>query len=136
MHIRSEAADQLHLLLNARERVVRLRKDLEAHVRGALKVHGIRLTSISQRRRRAEFRGQLALAAEHDPFLAVIADSFIPLHETLCAVAEDLDDELRAIAKESPLARRLMTVPGVGVMVSLGFIATVDHADRFSAPKS
>lgn len=132
VHIRSEAADQLHLLLNARERVVRLRKDLEAHVRGALKTHGIRLTSISQRRRRAEFREQLARAAEHDPFLAVVADSFIPLHETLCAAAEDLDEELKAIADESPLARRLMTVPGVGVMVSLGFIATVDHPDRFS----
>ncbi|MDJ0628918.1 MAG: SDR family NAD(P)-dependent oxidoreductase [Rhodobacter sp.] len=62
----------------------------------------------------------------------MIADSFIPLHETLCAVAEDLEDELKAIAKERPLARRLMTVPGVGVMVSLGFIATVDHAERFS----
>ena len=131
VHIRSEASDQLHILLNARERVVRLRKDLEAHVRGALKTYGIRLTSISQRRLRAEFREQLAKAAERDPFLAVIADSFIPLHETLCAAAEDFEEELKAIAKESPLARRLMTVPGVGVMVSLGFIATVDHADRF-----
>jgi transposase len=132
VHIRSEAADQLHLVLNARERVVRLRKDLEAHVGGALKAHGIRLPSISQRRRRAEFRERLARAAEHDPFLALIADSFIPLHETLCAIAEDLDDVLRAIAKERPVARRLMTVPGVGVMVSLGFIATVDHPERFS----
>jgi short subunit dehydrogenase-like uncharacterized protein len=78
------------------------------------------------------FREQLARAAEHDPFLALIADSFIPLHETLCAIAEDLDDVLRAIAKERPVARRLMTVPGVGVMVSLGFIATVDHPERFS----
>ena len=42
------------------------------------------------------------------------------------------DDELQAIARDSELARRLMTVPGVGPIVALGFIATVDDVSRFA----
>lgn len=131
VHVRSEASDRLRTLIAARERLIRLRKDLEGHVRGVLKTFGIRITGVAQSRGRARFREQLAAAGETDPVLGLVADTFIPAHQTLCAAAEALEDELRVIAKESPLARRLMTVPGVGVMVSLGFIATIDDASRF-----
>ena len=49
-----------------------------------------------------------------------------------CAEAAAIDDELLAIARDSELARRLMTVPGVGPIVALGFIATVDDVSRFA----
>ena len=42
-----------------------------------------------------------------------------------------MDEELRDIARESDLARRLMTVPGVDPVVALSFIATLDDAERF-----
>ena len=131
VHVRSETSDRLRTLIGARERLIRLRKELEGHVRGVLKTFGIRMTGLAQSRGRARFREQLAFAGEADPVLALVAETFIPAHETLCAASAALEGELRAIAKASPLARRLMTVPGVGVMVSLGFIATVDDANRF-----
>jgi transposase len=62
VHTRSEDADRLRTLIGARERLVRLRKDLEAHIRGTLKTFGIRMTGISQSRRRQAFRDQLAAA--------------------------------------------------------------------------
>ena len=61
----------------------------------------------------------------------MIADGFCAAHETLCAAAEALTDDLKVIARESKLARRLMTVPGVGPIVALNFIALVDDASRF-----
>ena len=131
VHPRREAADRLRTLIGARDRLIRLRRDLEGHVRGVLKTFGIRMTGISRARSRAAFREQLTAAGAHDPVLATLAEAFIPAHERLCGATEALDDDLRAIAKESPLARRLMTVPGVGVVVALGFIATVDDASRF-----
>ncbi|MEO1603468.1 MAG: transposase, partial [Pseudomonadota bacterium] len=42
-----------------------------------------------------------------------------------------MEDELEEPARESTLARRLMTVPGVGPVVALSFIATLDDAGRF-----
>ena len=63
--------------------------------------------------------------------LGLLAQTMIPIHKTLCASAEALADELMHIAKQNTLARRLMTVPGVGPLVALNFIATVDDASRF-----
>jgi len=131
VHVRSEDADRLRTLIGARERLIRLRKDLEGHVRGVLKTFGIRMTGVGQGKHRQGFRDQLGAAGESDPVLAAIADGFIAAHETLCIAAQALEDDLRAIAKESNLARRLMSIPGVGPLVSLNFIALVDDADRF-----
>ncbi len=131
VHVRSETSDRLRTLIGARERLIRLRKDLEGHIRGVLKTWGIRMTGIGQGRLRQGFRDQLAAAGETDLTLAMIADGFITTHQMLCAAAHSLENEIKAIAKESLLARRLMTIPGVGPIVSLNFIALVDDASRF-----
>ena len=39
---------------------------------------------------------------------------------------------MKGKAKAHPAARRLMTIPGVGPVNALGFIALVDDPDRFS----
>jgi transposase len=131
VHVRSEAADRLRTLIGARERLVRLRRELEGHIRGVLKTFGIRMTGIGHGRLRQSFRDQLSAAGETDPILAAIADGFIAVHKTLCTAADALEDDLRSIARSSDLASRLMTIPGVGPIISLSFIALVDDADRF-----
>ena len=40
--------------------------------------------------------------------------------------------ELRALAQESEICRRLMTVPGVGAITALRFVAAIDEVGRFS----
>lgn len=131
VHIRGEDADRLRALVGARERLIRLRKDLEGHIRGVLKTFGIRMTGIGQGRQRQAFRDQLAAAGETDPLLRAIADGFIATHATLCQAAADLDTAVKWKAKAHPVARRLMTIPGVGPVVSLSFIALIDDPVRF-----
>lgn len=46
VHIRSEASERVRILIGTRERLIRMRKDLEAHVRGVLKAFGVRMTTI------------------------------------------------------------------------------------------
>ncbi len=106
-----------------------MRKELEAHVRGVLKVFGICRGPAGRANLRQGFRDQLAEAGQADPALGVMADMFVPIHSSLCAAAEAMDEELRIIARQSGLACRLMTVPGVGSVVALSFIAnrTVRH---------
>lgn len=118
-HIRSEDADRLRSLVGARERMIRLRKDLEGHIRGVLKTFGIRMTGIGQGRQRQNFRDQLAAAGETDPVLRAIADGFITAHSTLCQAADDLDKAVKKKAKAHPVACRLMTIPGVGPVNAL-----------------
>ena len=131
VHIRSEPSERVRVLIGTRERLIRMRKDLEAHVRGVLKVFGICMGTVGRADMRQRFRDQLADASRADIAISLMADMFIPIHKALCAATEAMDDELKAIARDSDLARRLMTVPGVGPVVALSFIATLDDARRF-----
>ena len=131
VHIRSEASERVRVLIGARERLIRMRKDLEAHVRGVLRTFGIRMTAIHRSRQRCGFRDQLAEASQTDLAIELMADAFNPIHKALCAAADAMEDELREIARGSDLAQRLMTVPGVGPVVALSYIATLDDETRF-----
>ena len=131
VHIRSEASERVRVLIGARERLIRMRKDLEGHVRGVLKVFGVCMTSVGTGKLRRGFRDQLAAAADTDPAIAMLSETFIPLHKTLCIARDALDEEVRMMARKSDLARRLMTVPGVGPIVALAYIATLDDEKRF-----
>ena len=101
VHIRSEDADRLRSLIGARERLIRLRKDLEGHIRGVLKTFGIRMIGIGQGRQRQAFRDQLAALARLIPLLRAIADGFIAAHATLCQAADDLDHACEAESQGS-----------------------------------
>ena len=135
VHIKSEESDQLRLLLSARERLIRIRMDIEGQVRGILKTFGIRLGPVRAGYSRKSFRDQLAAAVAHDPMLETIFGSFIAVHQTVCLEATSLDGKIQHIAKENPLARRLTSVPGVGPIIALSFIATIDDAERFRKAK-
>jgi transposase len=131
VHIKSEESDRLRLLLSARERLIRIRMDIESQARGILKTFGIRLGPVRASRNRRDFRDQLTKVVSGDPILEAVFSSLIAVHETVCHKATDLDAMIQSFAKESRLARRLTSVPGVGPIVALSFIATIDDATRF-----
>jgi transposase len=131
VHIRAEASERVREMLAVRELLVGMRVRLENQARGLLKQSGRRLGPAGPGRSRAGFREALAAAAAEDAVLGMLSDTLLPVHATLVAAAEAIDAELRAIAKASPLAQRLMSVPGVGALTALAFIATADDPGRF-----
>ena len=131
VHVRSVDADRLRMIIGARDRFVRLRMEIEAHMRGILKTFGIRLTVIGNGQQRQRFRDQLSVARQSDPALAVIIDHVLPSHEAVCSAAAALEDEIAAIAKRHDLSRRLMTIPGIGPVVALSFLALIENTERF-----
>ncbi|WP_424988833.1 transposase [Microbulbifer sp. S227A] len=74
---------------------------------------------------------QLAAAGEREPVLRLIAEGFIAAHATLCQAAEELDRAVKKMAEGHPVARWLMTIPGVGAIVALNFVALIDAPSRF-----
>ncbi|ARU01764.1 transposase IS116/IS110/IS902 family protein [Yoonia vestfoldensis] len=132
VYIRSVEADRVRALVGARERLIRLRKDLEGHVRGVLKTFGIRVTGITKGKQRQNFRDQLAVAGETDPILRTLADGFSDIHARLCEAAADLEKALKTKAARHSVAKRFMTIPGVGPLVSLSFIALIEDPSRFA----
>ncbi len=47
---------------------------------------------------------------------------------------ELLDRQVTELARKDEVARRLMTTPGVGSVIALSFVATLDGVDRFRGP--
>lgn len=101
VYIRSVEADRGRALVAARARLIRLRKDLEGHVRGVLKTFGIRMTGITKGKLRQSFRYQLAAAGETDPILRILADSFSDIHARPCKEAANLEKSVESQGRET-----------------------------------
>lgn len=67
------------------------------------------------------------LPAEARPILAIIAEGI----QALQAKITMLDRDIKARAKADPVARRLMTVPGVGPIVATALVALAPPASSF-----
>ena len=78
-----------------------------------------------------QFRKQVIelLGANHQ-LRAVIAP-LLSIHEQVCRQQAAFDEEVRRLAKSDETVRRLMTVPGVGVVTALTFRYTIDDPSRF-----
>ena len=133
VHIKGAGSDGRRALLGARERMVRVRKDLEGQMRGLLKTYGIKLGHITLGRQRSGFRHRIKeLMAEHRD-LAPVLSPLLAVHATACCEEARLDTRLRRILKTHKVSRHLMTIPGIGAVTAATFVAVIDDPERFSS---
>ena len=128
VHVKSEESHRLKALLGARDQLVRTKRALGNQVRGLLRPFGIRLPS---RQGTKKFDAAAHEAVRHDP---VLSASVTALLEALAAVESQiarLDDRLKELARRSEVCWRLMSVPGVGPIVALAFMAAIEDVGRF-----
>lgn len=127
---RSEAAQRLRTRLGVRNCLVKSRTAMINTVRGSLRSAGVRMPSCTPEGFVARFAG-LEVPEDLCAALEPLVHSIGQLCERLCA----LDRELKEEASSDELLVRLQTVPGVGPLVSLAFLAWVDRPERFSASR-
>lgn len=128
VHVKSEGSHKLKALLGARDQLVRAKRALGNQVRGLLRPFGIKLPS---RQGTKKFAEAAYGAVRHD---AMLSASVTALMEALAAIESQigrLDDQLKELARRSPVAWRLMSVPGVGPIVALAFMAAIEDVGRF-----
>jgi transposase len=129
VHVKSEESHRLKALLGARDQLVRAKRALGNQVRGLLRPFGIRLPS---RQGTKKFADSAHQAVAHD---AMLSASVTALMEALAAIEGQLarlDDRLKELARRSPVCWRLMSVPGVGPIVALAFMAAIEDVGRFT----
>ena len=132
VQVKSEASQLVRSLLVARSRLVTIRRDLENQVRSMLKEDGL----LFPRAIGKQFRDQVRrLLTEAHP-LRRIVEGLLGVHERVSQEQELLDRRVREIAKMDETTRRLMTVPGVGVVTALTFRHTIDDPARFSSAQA
>jgi transposase len=129
VHVKSEESHRLKALLGARDQLVRAKRALGNQVRGLLRPFGIRLPS---RQGTKKFAAAAYQTVAHD---AMLSASVTALMEALAAIEGQLarlDDQLKELARRSPVCWRLMSVPGVGPIVALSFMAAIEDVERFA----
>ena len=130
--VKSEESQKIRAILVARSRLVAIRRDIENQVRSLIKEYGL----LFPRAIGLQFRNQVCeLLGEDHQLIGVIAP-LLSIHEQICKQQSKFDDEVRQLAKSDETTRRLMTVPGVGVVTALTFRHTIDDPSRFRSPRA
>ena len=132
VRVKSDEGQAARSLLVARARLVAIRRDLENQVRSLLKEVGLLFPRAIGGRFRVYVR-QL-LGVEH--MLRPIVDGLLSVHERVDEQQAVLDMRVRQEAKADETTRRLMTVPGVGVVTAMAFRHTIDDPTRFRSAQT
>lgn len=114
--VRDLDSQHIRSMLNARYQLRRCRRDILNQIRGIVKTFGLYTGSTATRRFPVIVREIVA----GNPKAAIM---LTPLLDALSGLQEQIgiyEAELRAVAKDSGVARRLVTVPGVGLLGCAG----------------
>ena len=132
VHVKSLEAHRARALLGARAQLVGMTTRLSNHIRGLLKTFGLLPGTV----RGLPFDRRVeALLADRDD-LAPIARPMLAAWRQLREQIATFDKEVRGLAKKDPRCRRLMSVPGIGVVSVLAYVSTVEDPARFARSRS
>ena len=131
VHCKSVSAQEMRALLTARKSIQQAAINLELSLRGVLRNFGLKMGMVAKGRFEARVReltdGNRMLQAAVAPALRLRA----ALRQELAGV----ERQLRGLAKDDPVCRRMMTVPGVGPIVALTVKSAIDDPTRFRSSK-
>jgi transposase len=128
VHIPSEAARALRSLVRSRELLIETRTKSVNHVRGWLRAQLWKLrsgtTGTLPQRVRTHATANALVVPEHVERVLLVID-------TLNGQVKEADRQVRTLSRENPVCRRLMTIPGVGPVTAVSYVAAIDDVSRF-----
>ena len=128
VHIPTEDARAMRSIVRSRELLVSSRTRLINHVRGWMRAQLLRVrrgtTATLPDRIRAAGKERLAQFPSH-------IERMLVMIETATEQLRSADKEMHQLVRASELCRRLMTVPGIGPVTALAFVAAIDDVTRF-----
>jgi transposase len=125
-HVLSAAGRQLRDVLHSRDQLVRLRARLITMLRGQFQSRGLPTPKCATARFGTQLRASGLPGVDAPDVQALLA-----VLQSVTAQIEQLERHLAALAPRHEAVERLSSVPGVKLIVALGFIAALDEATRF-----
>ena len=102
------------------------RVTLENQIRGLAVVFGVRLP----RALTAAFINEALKASEGIAGLSAAMRGLIAARTAVMTAVAAIDADIRRMTRASAACRRLMTIPGVGQLTALAFVAAIDDPSR------
>jgi transposase len=131
VHCKSIPAQETRALLTARKLVQVKLHDVEMSLRGILRGFGLKVGPTTPVR----FEGRIRELVAGHPSLEAIAQGLLAVRVALRREFDRFEKQVHAMARCDTRARLLMSVPGVGAIVSLTFAAAIDDPARFTSSK-
>ena len=124
--MKSLPAHAVRSLISARKKLVGQRVTLENQIRGLAVVFGVRLP----RALTAAFIDNALRASEGIAGLSAAMRGLIAARTAVMSAVTAIDADIRRMTRASAACRRLMTIPGVGQLTALAFVAAIDDPSR------
>ena len=119
-------------LLVSRALLVRMKRDIENQIRGLLKNLGL----VIGRAKKTTFTSRATELIADKPALIAAVNPLLKAREAVAGQISDLDRKVMRLARDEPQVRRFMTVPGVGPITALCYLATIDDPTRFKKSRN
>ena len=132
VHCKSQQAQENRTLLAGRKMLQSRYIDLEMCLRGLLRGYGLKVGQTN----RKTFEGRVRELAASVPGLDNAVDALLKARTSLLEQFRRLDSIVVSLARRDERAQLLMTVPGVGALISLTFVSAIDDPKRFSSSRS
>jgi len=132
VHCKSMEAQETRALLTARKLVQAKLHDVNMSLRGILRGFGLKVGPTPA----AGFEARIRELVNGHPSLQTIAQALLAVRTALRRELDGFERQLQAVARSDVRARLLMSVPGVGVVVSLTYSSAIDDARRFQSSKN
>lgn len=119
-------------VLNSRALVVKMKRDLENQIRGHLKNFGLVIGKVGGNMFTARVRELVADVR----LLQQAVGPLLTVRDSVVVEIAAFDRKLLKLARDDDNSRRLMTIPGIGPITALAFVAVVDQPARFKRSRS
>ena len=126
--VKSEDSHRLKALLTARDQLVRNKRTLFGQIRGMLRPFGIRLAA---RQGTGKFDEAARAACRDDDLLSACVNALLEALAAIEAQIAALDKLAWARGQTSKPCWHLMSVPCVGPITALAFVAAIEDPNRF-----
>ena len=127
VHLKAPETRHVQALLTVRRLVLAKSQDVENAIGGALRSFGLKVPRGYLKGFEAKVRAEL----RSDPDLSRIVEPLLELRTVLLSQLARMDGDVRAMAEDDPVCKRLMTAPGVGPIVAVTYRAVIDIPERF-----
>lgn len=132
VHVKTLTSQKRRALLTARKLLQEKAIALENDIRGVLRNFGLKVGVVGA----VKFEERISELVQGARELAEIMTCLLAARRTLREQAAKLHRMLLSIVRDDDVCRRLMTIPGIGPVVSLAFVATIDIPARFKNSRS
>jgi len=129
--VKRPLAQERRALLRAREVAIKSRMNVENTIRGLLASFGVRLP-----KQLSTYEQRVQEAINLAPMLGDILLPLLRLRTEALRQAAQLSKVMLGHARKDEACRRLMTIPGVGAVSAVTFVATIDTPERFRRSRS